>query len=94
MSQTLECAFNPFLASGLNLYPLQKSDFSRGLRKIRVKESVYKEIVGLNLLKEGLHLSCFLMNFTNFFRQAILQHTSERPHLEDFLALSETAEPK
>ena len=59
-----------------------------------MKESVYKEIIGLNLLKEGLHLSCFPMSFARFFEQAILQHTSERPHLEDSLALSETAEPK
>ena len=57
-------------------------------------ESFNEEMIGLNLLKKGFHLSCFPMNFANFFRQAILQHTSERPHLEDSLALSETAEPK
>ena len=34
------------------------------------------------------------MNFAYIFRQAILQHTSERSHLEDCLALHETAEPK
>ena len=33
------------------------------------------------------------MNFAYIFRQAILQHTSERSHLEDCLALHETAEP-
>ena len=66
----------------------------RGYRKILVKESLNEEFIGLNLLKKGFHLSCFPMNFANLFRQAVLQHTSERPHLEDSLALSETAEPK
>ena len=105
MSRLLEISFdiillNPILAPGLFLCPMQKSenlqfsDFSMGYRKIVVKECLNEEIIGLNLLKKGFHLSCFPMNFANFFRQAILQHTSERPHLEDSLALSETAEPK
>ena len=38
-------------------------------------------------------LSIWLFPY-DFLRQYILQHTSERPHLKDFLVLYETAEPK
>ena len=35
----------------------------------------------------------FLYKHWEFFRKDVLKHTSERPHLEDSLALYETAEP-
>ena len=41
---------------------------SREYRKILVRKSFYIKIIGLNLLKEGLHLSCFLLNFANFLQ--------------------------
>ena len=35
-----------------------------------------------------------ILNFANFFRQAMLRRSSKRPHLEDSLALYGTAKPK
>ena len=66
------------------------------------KMKLFEKIVTMNyfqsqsatLLKEVLHLNGFCMKFANFFRSAILQHTSEETYFEDTLALYEMAEPK
>ena len=74
--------------------------FSKNLQKSQKK--ILRRILSwwncrsqsITLLKNGLHLSCVPMNFSRFFRQAIVQHTFKRHHLEDSLALYETAEAK